>query len=64
MSDLWIRAGVRLHLSPEERVQILTGDQETLIKVLTEKRFSFEGETYIPLDVGDVDFDLPATSCS
>lgn len=64
MSSLWIRAGVSLHVSPEERAQILEGDQGTLLKVLTEKRFSFDGETYIPLDTGDVDFDLPTTPCT
>lgn len=64
MNNLWLRVGVSLHVSSEERAQILEGDQGTLLKVLTEKRFSFDGETYIPLDTGDVDFDLPTTPCT
>lgn len=72
-SKVWLRAGVSLYLTPEEEAKLLLGgDGATLIKALTEGRFQFDGDSYIPeptvADINrargtdypndDVDFDL------
>lgn len=63
MSDVWMRVGISLQVTSEEKARLFDGDQSVLISALMEKRFSFSGETYIPTDRGDVDFDLADLPC-
>lgn len=63
MSDVWMRVGINLQVTPEEKARLFDGEQSVLISALMEKRFSFNGDTYIPTDKGDVDFDLPNLPC-
>lgn len=48
-SKVWLRAGVSLYLTPEEEEKLLLdGDDAILIKALTEGRFQFDGDSFIP----------------
>ena len=66
---MWMRLGVTLNVTDSEREALLDGDEDTLLKVLKEHRFSVDGNSYIPGCVAeefrpgsdDVDFELPPT---
>lgn len=52
MNKIWMRAGVTLKATVEE-IETLLSDrydaaQDTLCKILSEGRFSFDGNSYIP----------------
>jgi len=52
---IWARLGAAITMTEEEADKVLTGDAETLIRILREGRFELEGDTYIP-DVMIEDF--------
>ena len=62
---MWMHLGV----TDSEREALLDGDEDTLLKVLKEHRFSVDGNSYIHECVAaefrpgsdDVDFELPLT---
>lgn len=66
---MWMRLGVTLNVTDSEREALLDGDEDTLLKVLKERRFSVDGNSYIHGCVAeefrpgsdDVDFELPPT---
>lgn len=46
--SVWMRMGTTMKGSREEIEKILNGDTDTLVRLLTQKRFTIDGETYIP----------------
>lgn len=47
-SSIWMRLGVTVTGSKEEIEKILQGDEAALASLLKKKKFSIDGETYIP----------------
>ena len=56
-TEVWARLGGLLTLHPGEADILFKGDEESrklLLKILSERRFSMSGETYIPNEaIGD-----------
>lgn len=46
--SIWLRLGVCMTGSEKEISSLLNGDCETLIKMIEDKKFTVEGDTYIP----------------
>lgn len=46
--SVWMRMGTTMKGSREEIEKILNGDTDTLVRLLTQKKFTIDGETYIP----------------
>lgn len=55
MKNLWLRAGVSLQITKEEEEIFFTADCETKAdtfkKIVSEGRFIWDGDTYIPEDI-------------
>lgn len=55
MRDLWLRAGVTLQITEEEEKILFSADcearAETFKKIVSEGRFKWDGDTYIPEDI-------------
>ena len=48
MKDIWLRAGIVMHVTEDELEKLLSGDQSTANKIVSEKRFDLSGEAYVP----------------
>lgn len=51
MKNIWLRAGIVMHVTEDELEKLLSGDQSTANKIVSEKRFDLSGEAYIPDEV-------------
>lgn len=45
---LWLRLGVSVSCSEEEIAALMNGDHDTLVKIIDQKRFVVDGDSYIP----------------
>jgi len=45
---IWLRCGMTIEATPEEAERIMQGDSITFDNVLTEGRYKFVGDSYIP----------------
>ena len=70
-SAVWMRLGATVHGDKDDIEKIIQGDCATLNKLLENKSFDIDGETYIPAtvkenqtDFNEEDIDFPATYIS
>lgn len=65
---IWIRVGGFVFADHDECVKIMDGDADALVNAIKKNGFEVDGDTYIPTDDCDVEFNLDslklvATDC-
>lgn len=57
-SKIWIRVGGFVSADYDECVKIMDGDTDALVNAIKNNGFEVNGDTYIPTDGWDVEFNL------
>ena len=56
---IWVRLGGFIEVDTENELEkIMGGDKGVLMSVIKRNGFELNGESYIPNDEGDIDFDF------
>lgn len=55
---IWIRVGGFVSADHDECVKIMDGDADALVNAIKKNGFEVDGDTYIPIDDCDVEFNL------
>ena len=55
---IWIRVGGFVSADHDECVKIMDGDADALVNAIKKNGFEVDGDTYIPTDDCDVEFNL------
>lgn len=58
MKKIWIRLGGFISANEADEKKILAGDTDALVEAINKNGFAPNGETYIPGEDDDVDFDI------
>lgn len=58
MNRIWIRVGGFISADYSECVKIMNGDMDVLVNAIKKNGFEVNGDTYIPTDGCDVEFNL------
>lgn len=58
MMNIWIRLGGFISADHDGCVKIMNGDADALVNAIKKNGFEVNGDTYIPTDGCDVEFNL------